>query len=406
MFFDPENLALPDDTEAGLVRIGGAQLHGAPVLPGTYAPGIAYRDQYSVPKSFFSAKWADMVAAGTIKGASLFAEMGRDVPPYFAYNGLLENPAYTREDFYKHPRRNGSLFLKKSPGLRNRYSLCASLYAPIGLDLDGPHPETMHESVRHYLEQKFYNDKGDTRHQPARRVNTGDIWAAGEWKAAFLDDLKRAFGDREVLWVEQVGTQPSKTGDRIYLLYKLAGPNGFFTYFRAAIQKVDAAQCSLRVYELDHHLVSEMQVEMHAERCKRFYDVSPYAGLFEPPSILHTADPHYNDDILAFTYETYVITNNKTTKESTILGGIEWTVTKVFDSETMEFNRVQISEPRVIEESTLQLSPIGPVIEKYKHALKASTEDEEDTGEAQWYEVGPRLPMGTPGYGNYCKHFT
>jgi hypothetical protein len=405
MFYDPPTSSITNGTEIGFIQVGEAKLQGTPVLPSTHSPGIAYRNPYSI-KSAFHTQWVDMISAKTLKDSPSFLGTDQTVPPFFPYNGLIDKSGNTKEQFYQHPGHNGSMFKVSSSPLPSHYSLCASLVSPIGLDLDGPKRETIKEIVDFYLDKKFYDYVEDSAYKSGEILTTSDIWQGKEWTETFLERITTHFSDKKILWVEQVGLIPSQTGERMYLLFKLDDPNFFYNYFCAAIQRVSNGQYSFMVFEFDYHRISEIQVDMHAERCERFYEEFPNIKINKPPSILNSTDSYYNDDVLTFYYETYIVNYNTSTNWIKILGSIQWYVTKKFDVEILDFsNPIRILRPRLMDSVARNHNPLQPMVKQYKDILQATAVSAGDANEVQWYGVSPRLPRTISGYGNYCKGF-
>ncbi len=423
MFYDSNmSINAKRQLKLGLMQIGEVSLQGVSLVPSVYSPNIAYRDNYVFRNNYNKDYWMDMISPDIIRKSSVFQELRNDVPPFFAFNGILYNSQYTFDHFFKHPMPNGSLY-DNYKSTTQGYSLCASLFSPIGLDLDGPTKTEMKAIVQEYLNRRFYdyatkNDSGN-----GKIVTSEDLWEKGTiqpprkgiWQESFfINEINKKIIDnypqnkgRKILWVEQIGVKPSIAGEDIYLLIKLDDPNAYYPYFCAYMSKIKEIgnHYALLLYEFDSHLIQEIQFNMLEKRSTNFQELVQRDQRYgqqisDSPSIFGTSDPYYTDDVISFQYRTNVVLSTPKIRD-VLLDSITWKVTKKFDSDNLEFKPIEISPIEISypPSNGSDYDIFKNCLDAYKQGISTQRKSEKPYApENQWYEVGPRLPDKMGGF--------
>lgn len=415
MFYDPPTGVNPD-SYFGFFHIGSFSMQQNSVDPSVYSQQLIYRDKYVV-NSLFGRYWLDMINPLTILNSDLFKADHYRVP-FFAFNGLLANKHLKIGDFCLHPQPNGSLYCGNLTG-NNNASLCASMTMPLGIDLEGPSTQGLRDFVKECLDRTMYNYANPSDSGSGKILTSDQIWMPGTiaqplnavWQNTFMSYLKELifsefpdYAGRAILWVQQYGIKPSSTGQRVYLLFKLDDPNNYYPYFCVTIQQVQQGNFSVFVYEMDSHLLEDIQAEILEYRSQSFYANIQQLNKFclFKPSIIGDSDPFLTNDLIQFNYQTYVVEAAPDNKYY-VKFKLNWDAQKTLDPEDLEYGTTVITNFNGRSYGSLdRLTDLVPTqYEAVKYAKKRPMVDEAEerpVSEELWYQVGPRLDVTFPGF--------
>lgn len=346
VFFDPSQSEFASTLPwqaIGFVQIGQITYQGIPISPLTYGQGFDYLTPYTYNSLFqqqFANYWTDMMDLSKVKDKNVTF-------PLFAYNGLLRNPNYLPAQFFTHPMPNGSL-ASNPPQDGANISLCASLYAPINLDLDSPSESAITQQVQQMI------DRGAD--PVASQAYTHDeVLANGPLSLAL--QLLQVDDPADIESIQVVGPH------MLIAFTDIEAEGPMYTAFFDKNAETPT-HSTLKVFFLNREEFEEQRfadLTRTFENIKQVLMVQGALGAKGIPidrlktsgrgkSGLHPFPFAFSGDTdpeMAFTYRTIAVGINQNEIQH-CFGGIEWRVSRVFDRGELEFGPLRIEKPKVI----------------------------------------------------------
>jgi len=404
IFFDPTVAGLTSGDQydtIGLIQVGRITYQNVPISPQTYGMNLEHLSPYNYSNIFDNRDehhWADMIDVGTLKGK--VNEYGESRYPLFAFNGYHRNINYTLANFYGHPMPNGSLTSSPASSITNA-SLCASLYDAIDFDLDVP-PAAVITAMVNSLQKK-----------------AGSLYQTQTYSHAQVSEqgpLKLAI---DLLEITDLGTIADIQIAGPHMIIEMAdieaeGPI-FVAFFDKNNETTDTS--TLKIYLVDMDELEQLRFAMLTQTFENVKEQFSGRGIFMGSGVLGDGFPidrpistgkgnkglgsfpfffqkKVNPEI-AFTYNTVAV-GIRNGKIVACFNCLAWRVSRVFQEEELEFDALQIDQPKLDPDVSGRYDNylkgkskedkrfMYPVINQYQKALRESVSS--DNANPYFYE--------------------
>lgn len=342
VYFDLESeLAITGtDKHYGLIMTKEICFDGLPIKPSVFSDAISFQDAYSgfVKNNLFENKPVSRAFAVDMFAPDLLMDKSI-TDPFYAYNAACYVQGVDPGDSFDLNSRNG--FLARSPKPTTPNSpLCASLVAPIGIDIDIP----FLSHIQNYMDHVY----AEQIEPVAKFAMTDEEYSSGEVLNLILNATEEKIPLEEVIDMKVIGQ---------YMLVVLDDPEDYFPVLIA-----DTSNGNIYTFEID--LLDQMTFENNADFFRDFNDfrldngrhgtLFPHAFFFDESSWAErnvrrmvTGGPH----TLSCNYRIYAVSKVTTMGIGTettnynynCYNGIEFTVERKFDASFLTFDNLVVS---------------------------------------------------------------
>lgn len=381
----------------GLVMTKEICFDGLPIQPSVFSNAIAYQDSYSSfvkdDNIFNNNPISPAFAVEMLSPKQLKAEGIND--PFFAYNALAHMPDFTKEDAFKFNTING--FLASSENVSEKGApLCASLMAPLGIDIEGPFHDDILDFIDYQTEQGI---------KPVAKFKISDK----EINEGLLLDKVLSIDKNNPIPLEQV-IDMKMVAD--YLLVILDNPENYYTVLIA-----DPFKGNVYLYDID--LLEDIQTRNTRDFFDRFTDFTIDNHRFNSafPNKFYFGNYTAKDQVkkmrsggehhLQFNYRIYAVEGwtfpETGLKEHHCRGGVQFSVRRTFDKDQLQFNHLEFSTPEALSLEHVvnfnkEMYLIGqgekagdmPELTNYFEALKKDI-NAYQVNALQWFRTNPPL---------------
>lgn len=407
MFFDPSQSSLVSVLHwqaIGLVQIGQITYQGIPISPLVYGQGLDYFSPYVYNNSSqrqFANYWIDMMGLETVKAKNVTL-------PLFAFNGLLRNPDYLASQFFLHPMPNGSL-TSTPPQSGANSSLCASLYAPINLDIDSPSESVITQQVQQMVKRgvapvasQVYTHEQVVSNGPLslalQLLQVDDpkaiesIQVVGPHMLIAFTDIE-AEGPLYTAFFDQ--SNETHSALKVFLLNREVFEERRFAALTTTFENIK--QALLFYGQLGRE---GMPVDRPITRGRGRSGLQPFPFVFNG-----NIDPE-----IAFNYRTFAVGISEN-KIQYCFEGLEWRVSRVFDRDELEFGPLRIERPKLLIAPATTFNNfkfglkqtdknyIGPLLETFAQAIQTPSAGSA-TNPVHFENTGDVASPTSPGYGD------
>jgi hypothetical protein len=426
IFFDPAQSDLAKRSaysSIGYVQLGEITFNGVPIMPWAYGQEYVRLGSYMYLFNN-NLKWIDTVDIER-------ARRHQVRQPFFAYNGYYRNETYQNQDFFYHPMPSGSLTGSLTGSLPvmgdgRRPSLCASLYDPINLDIDGPPANDIIDLMRSYLERGIDPLK-------SVRVSTNDVVQRG-----LLNLAKESLNspeyqiDDDISSIQVIGP---------LLLIQLLGPEGEEVLFCAFYDLGGHTSDSelMKIYYISLKELREIYLTSMADMFQRIKEdlqkrnIMPLQGGPIEPAInpqkrgrgagLNGSPFHFKDGknpVIGFDYLTLAF--GEIGEGLQCFGGVKWRVSREFDLQNLCYKSIEIYEPEEVtptnvasivggrginkrsrSDELLYIDPIKDLLQVFYSKISSQTRQDFDSDDLWCGSTGDKLlqPGFKPGFGDH-----
>lgn len=391
----------------GLIMTREYRFDGLPIPPSVFSPAIAFQDWYS---NFISSQSRCRTSISPAYAVSMMSpdllHENKIHAPYYAYNAACYDADVSRGDAFNLNIRNG-FQANIPPSETNNTPLVASLFAPVGLDLDAP--------PLSFIKQRLNAFKKDGV-DPVVTMDTitRENYRQGGLLGKILSTLEITSDD--VLKVQMVGQYP---------LLTLKDAEGYYPVF---LLDPDTHG----IYSLDLNELDEMQFLQTSDLFERFVDFYTAHGRFNrsfPRRTGYFLRSYGKSNRIATMlsdgthriechYKVYAVGRGSITFQGEkeyvyhCFGGVTWAMRKTFDRDLFKFDNLECTTPTPQE---LKLDDIVnynwesyyinqnrnrgknmPELNNYKKALSSSTTGTIDQN--QWFVTYPPVATDITGF--------
>lgn len=342
IFFDKGRSIVPGtDAEKfyGLIMTREYRFDGLPIPPSVFSPAIAFQDGYSnfVSSQFIRRKFISPAYAVSMMSPGLLHD-NEVYDPYYAYNAACYETDVSRGDAFSLNIRNGFQAVIPSP-TSNNAPLVASLFAPVGLDLDAPPLSFIKQRLKAFKEDGI---------DPVVTMDT--ITRESDWQGGLLGKILSTLQITrdDVLRVQMVGPYP---------LLTLKDAEGYYPVF---LLDPDTRG----IYSLDINELDEMQFLRTSDLFERFIDfynangcsnkkypkrVDRYLRSYGKSQHINTMLSGNSPHRIECHYKVYAVGRGSITFQGEkkyvydCVGGVTWAMRKTFDSDLYKFDNLELT---------------------------------------------------------------
>lgn len=387
----PHNKVDPD-TRYGLIMTKQLSFDDLPVLPSVFSPALEYQDNYCAftPNGIFQHKPISPAFAVDMLPPNEYVQLGL-ANPFFAYNALLHTQKLKMEDIFKLNEDNGYMAKYKSTEDKKQ-PLCASLFAPIGIDIEAPYLSDITDFIAHQKQQKI---------EPVGRFKI----SPQEISQGLLLDKVLSIGGTQIP-IEQV-LDMRMVGD--YMILVIDDPENY-----PAVLIADPWQGYVYLYDID--LMEDIQQRNIRNLFDRFttFVQNNWRHNKNFPNLYYFGEYTAKQQVdkmrsggthsIACHYRVYAVESwNCPSGElmHTCLEGLEFVVKRTFDKDNLQFNPLEIMQPTFMSKgevsnfakqinSQRSETVYLPELEAYYNSLLKTLPASIDA--TQWFRTQPALP--------------
>jgi hypothetical protein len=411
LFYDPgESIIVGTEPTKGYGLVMTSQIcfDGLPILPSVFSKAIAYKDDYS---NFPTLKLNRKICPTPAYNIDMLsADRLKDNNPYYPYNSLKLDQVNTLTNA-------GGFMAVKSYDVEQDewiYSnaantpLCASILAPIGIDIDAPSQSILDSIINKSVEDEIVP------------VVSCDITPDDINNGTVINKILTAL----VLNVSDI-VKIQAIGSSFFITV-----NDSEGYYPRLFAQVLTDTRKVNVYALENNEVNAFRFNTSSSLFERFIDfsvgingdgfpsrVGPYLRSYTKngDKLLNTllsGKEHW----ISSTYKIYCVGRGqiKNSDESlrpvyTCMGGVEFSVKRMFNKETLNFDEIQIATPKEMSghdviNYNLELhnldtasrglkKPYGPKLPELVNYLEAySRKKPGSPNQSQWFNNPLALP--------------